>query len=195
MSALLITTLVSWIRESRGPTGLAAGRGTWLLTLPVRVKVIVLLLSLPFTAWLTLKLWTPLPLGVPRSVDSALRLAGLVLFAAGEVLTIWGRISLGRMWALSTTFGVRLHEKHRLIRDGPFAIVRHPMYLGFCALLAGIVLLYRTWAVGLYLVFSLLVFPRRARLEERALEAVFGEEWRDYARRVAMWIPGWPRRH
>jgi len=49
--------------------------------------------------------------------------------------------------------------------------VRHPMYFGWWVALLGALLIYRTWILALFLAMSLVVFYRRARLEEATLGA------------------------
>jgi protein-S-isoprenylcysteine O-methyltransferase Ste14 len=55
------------------------------------------------------------------------------------------------MYNVSSAFGNRLYADQELVTSGPFALVRHPMYLG--ALIAGMggVLLFRTWSAVLVL--------------------------------------------
>jgi protein-S-isoprenylcysteine O-methyltransferase Ste14 len=62
------------------------------------------------------------------------------------------------------------------------------MYVGALAMGLGGLLLYRTWTLVM-LALCTLVFFRRARREEDALSAEFGQQWADYARRVPAWIP------
>lgn len=99
----------------------------------------------------------------------------------------WGRMALGSMYHVSSSRGAQLFKDHQLVTHGPFALVRHPMYLGVMLAGAGGLLLYRTWTF----VFVLLQFPvfiRRARLEERALAQEFGTEWESYRQKVPPFI-------
>jgi protein-S-isoprenylcysteine O-methyltransferase Ste14 len=111
-----------------------------------------------------------------------------VLSLLGMALIMWGRITLGRMYNVSSALGTRLYADQELVTSGPFALVRHPMYVG--ALIAGIgtVLLYRTWAAVLVLAHET-VFWVRAGREDQALAAELGERWLAYARRVPAGIP------
>jgi protein-S-isoprenylcysteine O-methyltransferase Ste14 len=63
------------------------------------------------------------------------------------------------------------------------------MYSGWWLALLGAILIYRTWILVLLLAFSILVFARRARLEERVLAERFGEEWQAYAASTKSLIP------
>jgi protein-S-isoprenylcysteine O-methyltransferase Ste14 len=128
-------------------------------------------------------LWRPLPMRLqawPRILSTSV---GAVLFFAGLGLYLWGMRSLGLMFGPSSGLGVRLQAAHRLITDGPYAHVRHPMCLAVIALAIGSLFLYRTWATLLFAVeaFGLAV---RARREEDVLRQEFGAEWEAYASRV-----------
>jgi protein-S-isoprenylcysteine O-methyltransferase Ste14 len=116
---------------------------------------------------------------------AALRWCGLGLYALGGMLMIWAPMYLGRYFSTRVT----IQENHRLVTDGPFALMRHPRYAG-C--------LY--WGLGLPLVFlSLpglaaavlygLTFVWRIRDEERLLAAHFGPQWAAYAARTRRVVP------
>jgi protein-S-isoprenylcysteine O-methyltransferase Ste14 len=113
---------------------------------------------------------------------------GVVLYFPGLAFVLWGRLTLGRLYNVSTSLGAPLYTDHRLITHGPFAIVRHPMYLGIGAAAVGGLMIYRTWTL-VFLAVNFLGLAVRARREEQALVAEFGEEWRAYCRRVPAWIP------
>jgi protein-S-isoprenylcysteine O-methyltransferase Ste14 len=72
---------------------------------------------------------------------------------------------------------------HRVVSDGPYAVVRHPMYGGTLLLIAGIPLLLGSW-MGLALApLIVLLFAVRAVMEERTLMAEL-PGYADYAARV-----------
>lgn len=137
-------------------------------------------------------LWRPLPFTPSGWARVAALAVGAVLLYAGIALVIWGRVALGRMYNVSSGLGVQLYENHELVTKGPYAIVRHPMYLGILLVALGGVLVYRTWTF----VFLLGNFPgiyRRAVREEEALALEFGDRWAAYVERVPAWLP-WPWR-
>jgi len=53
----------------------------------------------------------------------------------------------------------------------------------------GLLLVYPTWVVLLFLVFSVVSFAGRARREDKALAERFGEAWAEYRRRTKFIIP------
>ena len=143
---------------------------------------------LPPYLGLVIRLWRPLPLRLSPSARLLASTAGVALSLAGLGLVVWGRVALGKLYNVSSTLGTRLYAGHQLVISGPFALVRHPMYLG--ALVAGVggVLLYRTWTTVLILAHEA-VFCVRAGREEQALAAEFGASWWRYARRVPAGVP------
>lgn len=75
------------------------------------------------------RLWRPLPLALPRRLRALVLFPGSLLYFSGLALVLWGRLALGRMYNVSSSFGAQLYSEHHLITTGPFAYVRHPMYL------------------------------------------------------------------
>jgi protein-S-isoprenylcysteine O-methyltransferase Ste14 len=137
--------------------------------------------------------WTERVLGEKRLWDvgaaGAYALAGLML--AGLAFTWWGRVHLGRLWSSAIT----RKEGHRIIDDGPYGLVRHPIYTG---LIVGLVATAAaegriTALIGAALIiFGLWL---KARTEERFLMVELGAaDYAAYCRRVPMLLPFLPRR-
>lgn len=170
------------LRSVGRPAGRQIGPGARLLRAPI-----LALATLLFAAGM-IWLWRPLPLALPVAARIASLALGALLYFPALGLYLWGLRTLGAMFAPSTGFGVRLHAEHRLITTGPYAFVRHPMYLGVITAGIGGLLLYRTWAMLLFAVamFGLTI---RARREESTLAAEFGAAWEAYRRRVPAWLP------
>ncbi len=137
---------------------------------------------------LCLLIWKPLPLSLSQPARIIALALGALLYFPGLALLLWARLTLGEMYNVSSGFGVQLYAAQRLITHGPFAIVRHPMYLGLMMAALGGVLMYRTWTLAFLAVNSLFVAIRAWR-EEQALAAEFGVQWEAYCRRVPAWIP------
>lgn len=115
-------------------------------------------------------------------------LAGLAaLLAIASALFAMAAVrELGKQWSLTA----RVLEKHELIRSGPFARVRHPIYSALFGLLiaTGIAFATPAWTAIGAIVYLVGTHWRAAR-EERLLASVFGEAYADYARRVPRLIP------
>jgi len=170
-------------RGARHPAGRKSGAATNLLHMPW----FYLAGSGLFFGFLYL-LWRPLPVTLSPALRAATLALGGLLYFTGMGFVLWGRLVLGKMYFVSTGFGAQLFKDHRLVKGGPFAMVRHPMYFGISLAVIGGIFLFQTWAMVL-----LLVMPpgltRRARREEAALAAEFGEQWQAYCRRVPAFFP------
>ncbi len=132
--------------------------------------------------------WHPLPVPLPAWY-AAVRVAGLAAMLMSTALLLWAYASLGRYW--DGLISVR--DDHRVVEAGPFALVRHPVYLAFILGVAGgAALLADLAGAGAALASAALMYLR-ARAEERFLEERLGDAYRDYRRRVPMFVP-LPRR-
>ena len=120
---------------------------------------------------------------VPES--PAIAWTGLVLTAAGCAFAVWARTLLGGNWSSSVT----VKQRHQLIRQGPYTIVRHPIYSGFLLALLGTALALGEWRgiAGLALAFA--GWRWKSRLEEAFMTAQFGAEYTEYQRQVKALIP------
>ena len=186
---LLAVAIVRWLLSYHTARSMTVRSGDWFFGLPVRLQIVGGLVGTMLLAYLGYLFWSPLPLGVSREVDALLRIAGLALFLLGWVLALWSRWALGAMYGVSTSTGAPLQAQHRLIQNGPYAFVRHPMYLGYWLLLAGITLAFRTWTPLVFLMMCLVSFYRRARREDAALAERFGAQWRAYAAQTRFLVP------
>lgn len=184
----LASALFGLWRGLQRPKGRATGQAQKALQVPV-----YLLVSADYLG-LGLILWRPLPLRLSRRAHSTALGLGTLLYFPGLVLYLWGRFTLGRMYNVSSAAGAQLYANHRLITTGPYGLIRHPMYVGLLVAGLGGILLYETWTPVLFAVtfFGLML---RARREEQALAAEFGEQWQAYAQRVPAWVPRLIRPH
>ena len=115
--------------------------------------------------------------------------AGWALFAlalAGLAFTWWARLTLGDLWSST----VQRKDDHILIEEGPYRLVRHPIYTGLILALGAFAVQLATPGSLLGLAFMIFGFWVKARLEERFLSAQLGEAaYADYRRRTPMLVP------
>lgn len=176
--------LLSGIWRGTRPVNLPAGRRvpSW-LSLPLfYLFSTILFLGMSFA------LWRQLPLLLSMKARVLMLALGVIVYFPGLAFLLWGRLTLGKMYFVSTAFGAQLFAGHQLVTRGPFALVRHPMYLGLITAAVGSLLLYQTWTTLIFAVLTPFVLLR-ARREGQVLSVEFGEEWRAYSRRVPAFFP------
>lgn len=88
----------------------------------------------------------------------------------GLGIAIWARRHLGRNWSAE----VRLKEGHALVRSGPYARVRHPIYPGLLAM-TGTALVVGEWRGVVAALLVLLAFVLKSRVEEERTREAFPE--------------------
>ena len=111
----------------------------------------------------------------------------VVLYCVGTALSATGVVTFR---AAQTTIDPRVPgSTTRLVTHGIYRLTRNPMYVGFTAVLLGV-------AVHLSNIYALLVVPlfvlymNRFQIypEERAMQALFKDEYFQYAERVRRWL-------
>lgn len=109
--------------------------------------------------------------------------AVLVLFLA---VFIRSHRDLGRNFSVT----LEIREKHRLVTDGIYRYVRHPMYASFWLWALAQALLFPNWIVGSTGILSVaILYFRRMPREEQMMLDTFGESYRAYSSRTSRLIP------
>ena len=111
---------------------------------------------------------------------------GIGIILAGAVLRDWAILSLGRYFRREVT----IEPGQRIVRRGPYRVLRHPSYAGIFLILAGFGLVFGSW-VGAAVALLIIVVGMlpRIRVEERALAQAFGADYTDYANSTARVLP------
>jgi protein-S-isoprenylcysteine O-methyltransferase Ste14 len=118
----------------------------------------------------------------PEELSSGLYLISLLLIIGGTVFAVWATLSLARSISI-------MPEARRLVTSGPYAFVRHPLYVGEFVLLLGVALQHlMPWALLLLAVQCMFQFERMKK-EERVLAQAF-PNYADYISRTARLLPG-----
>jgi len=124
-------------------------------------------------------------LSLRAAVSTAVVVASVAIFFGGFLFWVWARHTIGPVRA------PRLPDEAplRLRRDGPFGVVRNPLYLGLLVMMAApLVVVPRPLLVGTWLL-SAGALAGRAAQDERRLHAQLGTAYAEYCREVARLIP------
>lgn len=130
--------------------------------------------------------FTGFPAAFDRAIGPVSVIIGLVLFFLSLRLFRVTHKALGAMWSHS----LDLRENHRLVTNGIYEQVRHPMYSAFWLWALAQPFLLANWVAGLAGIvgFGTLYFLRVGR-EEAMMEERFGQEYRDYCARTGRVVP------
>ena len=125
-----------------------------------------------------------LPNFSPKSLAAT---AAVILLMAGAIwLFAASSSALGKNWSIVA----RMRNDHELVRVGPYARVRHPIYLGLLLFLLAMAVALGHWlqlvaALPLYLAGTQI----RTQIEDKLLEQKFGDAFRDYRNSTPALLP------
>jgi protein-S-isoprenylcysteine O-methyltransferase Ste14 len=113
--------------------------------------------------------------------QTPLTTGGLFLGLMGPAVAIWSVMFLGR------SFGVFVVVR-KVVLDGPYQWVRHPIYLGYACMLSGLLLVNFSAAYCILVPIHIALLLYRARLEEVRLSE-HSAEYREYMKRTGFILP------
>jgi len=126
------------------------------------------------------------PLSDWLAAEVTLAVVAVVLAYVSSWLCFRALQTLGKQW----TYAARVVEGHELITNGPYAVVRNPIYLGMFGLMIATGLILSTWWVLLLAtVLFLMGNWVRIRAEEKLLRETFGVKFDEYAQNVPAFLP------
>lgn len=105
------------------------------------------------------------------------------------ILGIWISVWADQIFKKRKTTVKPFEKSSFLVKEGPFKISRHPMYLGFVMILFGL-----AWGLGnlivfltplaMFAIFETMFIP----YEEKSMLETFGQEYMDYKSKVRRWM-------
>ncbi len=102
--------------------------------------------------------------------------AGAAAAAVGELI---------RMWASG-----HVKKNKELATDGPYAYVRHPLYVGNILILVGYSVASNMWWSFVLMAFLLwFYYPPAISYEDNKLKKIFGEQWIEWSQNIHALIP------
>lgn len=118
---------------------------------------------------------------------TAVQILGLILWVLGMGLAGWAVRVLGRFMTVT----IQVTESQRLVQEGPYAWVRHPIYSANVTAAIGLGLLFLSPPLLAVAVVLAALAVYRARLEDEFLRspAAFGDRYAAYSERTGRFLP------
>ena len=114
-------------------------------------------------------------------------ITGVMCFVVGLWLFYRSHADLGTNWSIT----LEVREQHRLITQGVYYRIRHPMYTALVLYSLGHALVIPNWVAGpANLVAFAILFTLRVHAEEQMMSDTFGDEYATYAARTKRLVPG-----
>ena len=175
---LVVVWIIAYVARVRTP-GLSHARSHLTLQVPAACLLVTSFALLLNAHSYNLRMQVTPP-------DGPFGLLGDVLVLAGLGFAIWARVVLGQNWS---GLVMMVRDGHQLVQDGPYAIVRHPIYTGLLAAILGTALTLGTLASWIAVVSGLAGILLRVDVEERLMASEFGDAHAAYRARTRKLIP------
>jgi len=196
---------------SKGMFGIFDELAIMMIMMWPAVPLFLIELHFAVSLWRRMGLWTYLiltvewlPIGIALyllrdqllSVELALStpflVFGVFLISAAIALHAWTAKLIG----LKATIGYtelkpnEQTKKQALVTSGPFSVVRHPSYWAHTAIIVGFFLITGVVAIGIITLIDLTItYFVTTTLEDRELVDRFGDQYREYQKRVPKFFP------
>jgi protein-S-isoprenylcysteine O-methyltransferase Ste14 len=159
--------MASFIKHENGMNIIGQGSNIVRTTLPFIILAVVINIFLPKIAAL------PGDQAIYKTI-------GLILLCLGILLWVTGLVQL-----------LLFFPKGKLVRNGAFMVCRNPVYASYIVLiLPAVSFLTVTWVYFVPAVIMYFAFKKFIKKEEQDLIGVFGDEYRDYMKKVPQVMPG-----
>lgn len=149
------------------------------------------LFGIPF--YLSVLVWTVAPRFMEWSSLSLpiwARWTGLGLGLFAIFINAWSHKTLSQKLGKNFDPALRLLEVPALVKEGPYARMRHPIYLAFLLMQIAVLLLTSNWFIGFCgLAIIVSVIAIRVPEEEKLLIGQFGDEYRKYMKDTGSLLP------
>ncbi len=116
-------------------------------------------------------------------------LVGILFIPVGMLLVIWANYALLHIGKIGLRDREPMKRPSNLVLVGPYRFTRNPIYLGCLLMLLGLVIVWSSVVTAFLLILVYIVFRYVfIKREETILEEEFGDEYRDFKKRVRRWV-------
>lgn len=175
-----IIQIIFWIVTAFSTKRTSENKGGWIM----RIIAIIIVGSVFFLNNQIINIFPFLKITF-WSFSSMIGIITDIIIFSGMMIMIWARLTLGRNWSANVVF----KEDHELIKSGPYAYVRHPIYSGLLLMILACAIYFATLLGFIIFVMFFVGAYYKACKEEKLLIKYFPEQYAVYKKQVHALIP------
>ena len=118
-----------------------------------------------------------------------IRWSGVGIAVVAIILLFWTHHTLGKQYSAK----LEIQKEHKLIVEGPYKIVRHPMYIVFILFPVSLSIISANLLIIIFTILIALPFHWISQQEEKMLIEQFGDEYLEYQKTTGRFVPKFRR--
>lgn len=173
--------------KERYPRAMIVMQGLWLLVIATIFSYILLA---PFYIFdISTQILVDIFTFPADIIPPPYNLVGILFIPVGMLLVIWANYALLHIGKIGLRDREPIQRPSNLVLVGPYRFTRNPIYLGCLLMLLGLVIVWSSVVTAFLLILVYIVFRYVfIKREETILEEEFGDEYRDFKKRVRRWV-------
>ena len=173
--------------KEKYPRGMVVVQGLWILILSTIITYILIAPLYIFEG--SIQVLADLFLFPLDIIPQPYNLVGILLIPVGMGLVIWANYALLHIGNIGLRNREPMQKPSNLVLVGPFRFTRNPIYFGCLLMMLGLVIVWSSVVTAfltilVYIIFRYLFIKR----EELILEEEFGDQYRQFKKRVGRWV-------
>lgn len=171
----------------RYPRAMIVVQGLWILIFSTIVAYLIkVLFNISGISGQTLRNIFTFPADI---IPPPYNLVGLLFIPIGFFLMIWTNYALLQIGKIGLRAREPMQRPSNLVQVGPYRFSRNPLYLGGLLILLGLVIIWSSIVTAILLILVYIIFRYVfIKKEETILEEEFGDEYREFKKRVRRWV-------
>jgi len=146
-------------------------------SLLLTISLIIIIVYIINPSWVS---WSTIRIGEP------IRWLGGIIGILSTGLLVWSHSVLGKNFF----GGMKIRAGHKLIKEGPYQWIRHPIYTAFIGIGIGFLLLTGNWLIGgAWLSSITIALMTRLKAEEEMMVEQFGDDYVSYQEETGKFFP------
>jgi protein-S-isoprenylcysteine O-methyltransferase Ste14 len=124
------------------------------------------------------------PVKLVSNHEVFIKTTGWIAIVLSQIFYLAAQNQLGQYWNPE----ISVSKQHKLITEGVYSYIRHPMYTSFILLSIGLYIIDESIASLCFVMWALLL-TSRVFAEEKLLLAKFGQKYQQYQKKTGLLIP------